>query len=126
MSIVRVPSAFGPGFSDAVVTSGPGRWIFVAGQVGADDSGVVVQGDFAREADQCFERIRLVLEKCGAGMKDVVKINAFITDLRHYPEYAKARTRAFPDSPPSSAAVQVANLLLNAHLEVDAIAFVKD
>jgi 2-iminobutanoate/2-iminopropanoate deaminase len=66
-----------------------------------------------------------VLERSGAGMNDVVRITPYLTDLADYPVYPKARGAAFAGAAPASATVQVAGLLVNARLEIDAIAVVK-
>ncbi len=124
MSKQRVDSPWGSTFCDSISFAGPGRWIFVSGQVGADETGKVVKESFAAEADQCFERIRQSLTKAGAKMSDVVKITGYVTSTEHYRDYDLARGRAFPGTPPSSATVQVAGLVEDARLEVEAIAFV--
>jgi 2-iminobutanoate/2-iminopropanoate deaminase len=125
--IERIPNPFFP-FSDAVIVTGPGHWVHVSGQVGFDDSGKpqVSEADFAREADLCFRRLREALERAGATMSEVVRINAYLTDLSLYGDYSEARNRAFGSELPSSAAVQVAGLLAGARVEVDAVAYVAD
>ena len=120
----RVPSPWGTTFCDSISFSGPGRWIYVSGQIGARENGELVNDTFADEADQCFERIRLSVEKAGAKMEDVVKITGFVTSTDHYPDYDLARGRAFAGHPPSSATVQVAGLVNDARVEVEAIAFI--
>ena len=45
--------------------------------------------------------------------------------LADYAAYSKARGAAFPTNPPASATVQVAGLLANARLEIDAVAVIK-
>jgi 2-iminobutanoate/2-iminopropanoate deaminase len=125
MGVERNPSPYGPGFSDTVTVSGPGRWIFVSGQVGADENANIVQGGFRAEADQCFNRIRQSLEAAGATMDDVVQITGFITDINAlYPDYAAARAAAFPGSVPASATVEVPALSLGARIEIQTMAFV--
>jgi enamine deaminase RidA (YjgF/YER057c/UK114 family) len=59
-------------------------------------------------------------------MSHVVKINAFVTSLDEYPAYAEARAERFGDQLPASATVQVAGLLVGAHIEIDAVAFVPE
>ena len=56
----------------------------------------------------------------------MVKINAFVTNLEEYPEYAKVRAERFGERLPASATVMVAGLLVGAHIEIDAVAFVPD
>jgi 2-iminobutanoate/2-iminopropanoate deaminase len=121
----RIPSSYSPAYSEVVSFDGPGRFVYVSGHVGVDGAtGAVPQDDHEREAELCFYHVRRSLAKAGASMSDVVRITAYLTDLESYPAFAAARAEAFAGSPPASAAVQVAGLLLGAWLEVDAIAFV--
>jgi 2-iminobutanoate/2-iminopropanoate deaminase len=78
---------------------------------------------FEQEVRATFERIRDSLGKLGAGMKHVVSIKAYLTDLGPYAVFSRIRGEFFPEHPPTSTAVQVAGLLLNAKIEIDAIAF---
>ncbi len=56
--------------------------------------------------------------------EDVVKITGFVTGTEFYPDYDIARGKAFAGFPPSSATVQVAGLVADARVEIEAIAFV--
>jgi enamine deaminase RidA (YjgF/YER057c/UK114 family) len=49
-----------------------------------------------------------------------------VTSLEEYGDYATARSERFGDKLPASATVQVAGLLVGAHIEIDAVAFVPD
>jgi 2-iminobutanoate/2-iminopropanoate deaminase len=120
----RVRSPWGTTFCDSISFDGPGRWVYVSGQIGAEEDGTIVDSSFAAEADQCFARIRSSLEKAGASMGDVVKITGYVTSTDHYADYDLARGRAFTGFPPSSATVQVAGLVAAARVEVEAVAFV--
>jgi 2-iminobutanoate/2-iminopropanoate deaminase len=126
VSIERIPTDPPSGFSDAVVTSGPGRTIHISGNVGFGDDGKVVAGGMGAEARATFANIERALAKAGAGMSDVVRITAFMTTLDAYGEYAEVRSEVFGDTLPASATVQVAGLLVGAQIEIDAVAFVQD
>ncbi|HTZ87086.1 MAG TPA: RidA family protein [Solirubrobacteraceae bacterium] len=126
MSIERLTNNPSAGFADAVATSGSGRTIYVSGNVGFGDDGKVVPGGMGAEAEATFANIERVLAQAGASFEDIVKINAFITDLDEYPAYAAVRERRFGDKLPASATVQVAGLLVGAHIEIDAVAFVPE
>ena len=78
---------------------------------------------FEQEVRTIFERIRHSLSKLGAGMNHVVSIKTYLTDLGPYAVFSRIRGEFFPKDPPTSTAVQVAGLLLNAKIEIDAIAF---
>ena len=124
MSIERIPSDFAS-YSDAVSVTGPGRWIHVAGQVGMDADGKV-EGDLATQSHATFDHIERILAKAGAEMSDVVKIGVFLTKLDDYAAFSAVRAERFGDDLPASAAVQVAGLLLDAEIEIEAVAFVAE
>jgi 2-iminobutanoate/2-iminopropanoate deaminase len=126
MSIERHTTNSASGFSDAVTTVGPGRMIHVAGNVGFGPDGKVVEGGMGAEARATFDNIERTLREVGAEMSDVVKINAFVTSLDDYAEYAEARAERFGEQLPASATVQVAGLLVGAQIEIDAVAFLPD
>jgi 2-iminobutanoate/2-iminopropanoate deaminase len=119
-----LPSAIAPTFSEALrIDTQAGSWIFVSGQVGVPlppDKGTVT---FEQEVRTTFERIRDSLGKLGAGMTHVVSIKTYLTDLGPYAVFSRIRGEFFPHDPPTSTAMQVAGLLLNAKIEIDAVAF---
>jgi 2-iminobutanoate/2-iminopropanoate deaminase len=121
------------GFADAVTTSGLGRTIHVSGNVGFGgvpgpdgQVGKVVSGGMEAEARATFACIERALKLAGADMAHVVKINAYVTSLDNYGEYAKVRNEVFGEHMPASATVQVAGLLVGAQIEIDAVAFVPE
>ncbi len=125
MSIERRPSDLGS-FSEAVVASGPGRWIYVSGMVGFGDDGRVVTGGMAAETAAAFDAIERILERAGGGLEHVVRMGVFMTDLGDYADFSRVRAERFGERLPASTAVQVADLLLGARIEIDAVAFVPE
>lgn len=114
-----------PGYSNLVVAEG--RLVVVAGQVGRDEKGQLVgAGDFVAQAEQVFENLRLCLAEAGATFLDVVKLNYYLTDIRHLPLLREVRSAAVPDEHrPASTAVQVGALFdPDFLLEVEALAVV--
>ncbi|MGD0452080.1 MAG: RidA family protein [Solirubrobacteraceae bacterium] len=126
MSIERLTTNPASGFSDAVTAVGPGRLIHVAGNVGFGADGKVVPGGMGAEARATLDNIERTLNEAGADLSHVVKINAFVTSLEEYPDYAAVRAERFGEQLPASATVQVAGLLVGAHIEIDAVAFVPE
>jgi 2-iminobutanoate/2-iminopropanoate deaminase len=126
MGIARLTSDPASGFSDAVTAVGPGRLIYVSGNVGLGPDGKLVQGGMRAEASATLDNIERILEAAGADISHVVKINAFVTSLEEYPAYASVRSERFGDKLPASATVQVAGLLMGARIEIDAVAFVPE
>jgi enamine deaminase RidA (YjgF/YER057c/UK114 family) len=126
MTIERLRTNPASGFSDAVTTYGPGKLIHIAGNVGFGPNGMVVSGGMGAEASATLDNIERSLKEVGADLSHVVKINAFVTNLAEYPEYAVVRAERFGDKLPASATVMVAGLLVGAHIEIDAVAFLPD
>lgn len=126
MSIERLTTNPASGYSDAVASGGKGRTIHVSGCVGFGDDGKLVSGGMGAEARATFDNIERALAGLGASISDVVKINAFVTSLDEYPDYAAAREERFGSQLPASATVQVAGLLVGACIEIDAVAFVSE
>jgi 2-iminobutanoate/2-iminopropanoate deaminase len=126
MSIERLVNNPGSGFAEAVTTVGPGRVVYVSGCVGFGSDGKVVAGGMAAEAAATFDNIERALTQSGADFSQIVKINAFITDLDEYADYAAVRSERFGEQLPASATVQVAGLLVGAHIEIDAVAFIPE
>jgi 2-iminobutanoate/2-iminopropanoate deaminase len=124
MSIERVSTNPAAGFSDAVTTVGAGRVVYVSGSVGFGSEGKVVEGGVGAEAAATVHNSERSLKQDGADFSQIVKINAFLTDLDEYPAYAAVRAERFGDKLPASATVEVSGLLVGAHIEIDAIAFI--
>jgi len=126
MGIQRLARDPASGFSDAVSAVGPGRLIYVSGNVGLGLDGKLVAGGMRAEARATLDNIERTLEAAGADISHVVKINAFVTSMEEYPAYASVRAERFAGALPASATVQVAGLLMGAHIEIDAVAFVPE
>jgi 2-iminobutanoate/2-iminopropanoate deaminase len=86
----------------------------------------VGEGDMKAQTRQVFENITNVLESAGSSLKDVVKINTYITDGSKFMDMLAVRSEIFADDPPASTAVVVAALAFPGLLiEVEAIAITR-
>lgn len=101
-----------------------GNTIYVSGQIAYDSNGQLVgEGDMKAQTRQVFENIRSVLESAGSGLKDIVKINTYITDGSKFMDMLAVRSEILGNDPPASTAVVVAALAFPGLLiEVEAIA----
>ncbi len=124
MSVQRFAADGGMTFSKSVVVAGQGTWIYLSGQVGLDDDGQIVPGGTEAEALKTFEHLIAAVTQAGGTAADIIRITGYLTSLDDYAGYGAARKKVFGDTLPASTAVQVAGLLLGAHVEIDAVAFV--
>jgi len=113
-----------PGYTH-VVTSPPGKMIFISGRGGAASDGTMPP-NFGAQAKNTFEDLRRCLALAGASFKDVVKINYFVTDLSNTTQIRQIRAQYLDmEHPPAATLVQV-GLAGGALLEVEAIAIVPE
>jgi 2-iminobutanoate/2-iminopropanoate deaminase len=113
------------GFAEAVISTPPGRTIHLAGNVGFDADGNIVEGIDA-QARQTFANLEATLERAGGTLDNIVKILAFIVDIDDYPGYAKVRAELFADRLPASSTVVVKGFVVDALIEIEAVAFIPD
>jgi 2-iminobutanoate/2-iminopropanoate deaminase len=105
-----LPAPVGP-YSN-VVTSPPGKLVFVAGQVALDSSGeIVAEGDIVGQTRQVMENIRVGLESAGASFADVVKIVNYITDATEFSKMASVRREYLTEPYPTSTLIEVQALM---------------
>lgn len=122
------PSTIAPprGYTHVVETTGPGRTVYIAGQLGMTPDGrfAGAPGDFRAQATQCFENIKAALAAVGGGFEHVVKITNFFVDMSHLQTFFEVRDRYVnTKAPPASTAIQIGKLAREGALfEIEAIA----
>ncbi|MGN6571250.1 MAG: RidA family protein [Pseudolabrys sp.] len=115
-----------PGYTYVVETTGPGRTVYIAGQLGLDLENKLVggPGDFAAQCEQAFANLRHALAAVGATFADVVKINNYLVDMAHIGLFRAARDKHLNmKAPPASTTVAISQLARpGALFEIEAIA----
>ena len=113
------------GYSRAVKV---GNIIEVTGTVAVDDESRLQGGDSAyAQTHFILEKISAVLEKAGAGMKDVVRTRMFVTDISRWEEFGKANGEFFGEIRPCTTLVEVAKLIAPEYLiEIEATAIIQN
>jgi enamine deaminase RidA (YjgF/YER057c/UK114 family) len=88
-------------YSHGVEVPAGKRMVLCSGQlgVGPDDS---IPEDAGAQAELCFSNIAAVLAEAGMSLRDVVRINAYVTDRAHLRAYMDVRDRLVADPPPAS------------------------
>jgi enamine deaminase RidA (YjgF/YER057c/UK114 family) len=113
-----------PGYTHVVEVNGPGRTIYIAGQLGYDGAGK--QGaDFREQATLVYENLKAAIESVGGKMENIVKLNAYLTDIRaQLPIYREVRDKFINvAAPPASTTLEISKLARDgALLEVEAVA----
>ncbi len=72
-----------------------GELVVVAGQVGARGTSELVGLDVESQTRQAFENVRTVVEAAGCSMRDVIRLQTFLTSADHIAGFMKARQEVF-------------------------------
>lgn len=75
------------GYSNGIAAEG--RLVFVAGQIGWDESQVFRSDDLVEQLRQALKNTLAVLAEAGAGPEQVVRMTWYITDKRDYLDRSK-------------------------------------
>ena len=82
-------------YSHGMVASG-GEIVVVAGQVGIGQGGEVAGGDVVAQTKQALDNVRAVVDAAGCSMRDIVRLQTFLTHAADIPGFMKARAEVFP------------------------------
>lgn len=126
------PEALGApkGYAHGVL-AGPGRLLFVAGQVGAGPDADVVAGGFVPQFERALANLLTVVRAAGGAPSDVCRLTLYATDKAAYLANLKAVGEAYRRQMgrhyPAMALVEVSALVLDdAMIEIEATAVIPD
>ena len=114
------PAPAGP-YSHAVVANG---FVFISGQGPVNPETGAMPDAFADQVRQTFKNVQTILEAAGSSLDEVVKVNAYVTDLTRFAEFNDVYKEFFQDDPPARTTVGTA--LLGILVEVDCIAAISE
>lgn len=98
------------------------RYVFVSGQLGIDKDGLIPP-DAAGQARVAFDNILAILAEAGMGLRDVVKLNAYVSAREHMRGYMDVRNALFEEPYPASTLMIVAGFTRPEFVvEIEAIA----
>ena len=105
-------------FCHAVRANG---FLFLSGFTASDTP--AENGDIIAQTESTLDQIKSLLEAEGAGLKDVVKVTVYVTELDKLQEIHDVRFRYFGDTLPASTLVQVVSLVRpSLKIEIEAVA----
>jgi 2-iminobutanoate/2-iminopropanoate deaminase len=118
--------------SPEVSEPAPGTWsnclkvgntVYVAGLTARDKQLKAIGGGEYEQARLIFEKIQHLVTAAGGSMRDVVKINMFLTRIQHREEVWRARREFFEGAFPVATLVEVSALAQPEILvEIEAVA----
>jgi enamine deaminase RidA (YjgF/YER057c/UK114 family) len=118
-----------PGFSNGI-DAGPGRTVFVAGQIGRDPGGDVAE-DFAGQFEKSLANVIAVVAAAGGRADHICRLTMYCTDKDAYlaatSDFADIWHRTMGKHFPTISLIFVADLLqTDAHIEIEAVAVISE
>lgn len=104
-----------------------GDLLFISGQVGIDPKTSTLSSEsFEQETKQVMENLKSELEKHGLTMDDVVSTIIYLKDMNNYQRLNQVYGGYFSSRFPTRTCIAVANLPVNASVEISAVAEFKN
>lgn len=118
------------GYSNGVRVPSGRDLVFVAGQVGWDETGRIVSPEFPAQFERALRNCLTVVEAAGGSAGDVVRLTMYCSDRHAYAsrleEVGAAYRRVMGGHYPTMSLVEVAGLLEEgAQIEIEAIAAIE-
>ncbi|MDF7676435.1 RidA family protein [Neisseriaceae bacterium ESL0693] len=112
----QAPAAIGA-YSQAIKID---NTVYLSGQIPLDPHTMqLVSEDFAEQAHQVFKNLRAVAKAAGGELNQLVKVNAYLTDLDHFSALNEIMAQYFDAPYPARAAIGVNSLPKGALVEIE-------
>ena len=96
--------------------------MYLSGQIPLDPQTMQLDNaSIEAEIERVFRNLAAVASAAGGSLGDVVKLNVYLTELKHVPVVNEIMARHFSEPYPARAAVGVRELPRGASVEMDAV-----
>ena len=99
-----------------------GDFVYVSGQVPANEAGEIVAGGIEVQTRQVMENIKRVLALAGCTLDDVCKTTVWLHDARDFGAFNRVYLEHFSGNKPARSTTE-ARLMVDARVEIDAVAY---
>jgi reactive intermediate/imine deaminase len=113
------PQAIGT-YSQGIRVSG-GDTIYISGQIGLEPSTMQMVEGIENQIHRVFQNLTAVAAAGGGSLRDIVKLNVYLTDLSNFQRVNEIMVQYFSTPYPARAAIGVSALPRNALVEIDAV-----
>lgn len=120
IATTNAPAAVGP-YSQGMEAGG---FVYVSGQLPLNPETMkLIEGDIKAATKLCLENAKAILSQAGATFNQVVKVTVYLKDIKQFADMNSVYAEYFTEHKPARAAFEVANLPLNADVEIEMIAY---
>ncbi|MFE4430715.1 RidA family protein [Peribacillus butanolivorans] len=117
----NAPQPIGP-YSQAVLSKGI---LYISGQLPLNPNTNKLAIGIEDQTKQCLENLKHILREKGLEMNSVLKTTIFVTDLSDFQTVNEIYAEYFSKPFPARSTIQVAELPMNAMIEIELMAEVK-
>ncbi|MFS8086682.1 MAG: RidA family protein [Acidobacteriota bacterium] len=115
------------GYSNGVLTGAGGRLLFVAGQVGWDETQKIVSSELVEQFDRALANVITIVTEAGGKPEQIARLVIYVTDKNEYKAHMKEIGERYRGHLgrhfPAMVLVEVKGLLEDAaQVEIEAIA----
>jgi reactive intermediate/imine deaminase len=119
----HAPVAIGT-YSQAVKA---GNTVYISGQIPlVPDPMELISGDIGRQIEQVFKNLGQITKAAGGNLKDIVKLNIYLTDLDNFAKTNEIMSHFFDEPYPARIVIGVNALPRHSQVEVDAVMVISD
>ncbi len=113
-------------FAQATSAPASGTLVFISGMTARTrDGGIAGVGDVAEQTHQVCKNLKAAVEAANGTLDDIVRVDVFVQDIRHFDEIHEVRRQYFTGIAPASTMVEVSKFVRPEYLiEINAIAVV--
>jgi reactive intermediate/imine deaminase len=99
-----------------------GDFVYVSGQVPADEKGEIVQGGIEVQTRQVMKNVSAALALAGCTLEDVCKTTVWLQDARDFGSFNRVYMSYFGAGKPARSTTE-ARLMVDARVEIDVVAY---
>jgi reactive intermediate/imine deaminase len=96
--------------------------VFVSGQIPADKEGNIIKGTIEEQTEAVFANLEAVLKASNSSFNKVVKVNAFLADMKDFARMNAVYEKYFSSHKPARSCVAVRELPKGVDVEIECIA----
>jgi 2-iminobutanoate/2-iminopropanoate deaminase len=113
-------------FAQATSAAATGRLVFISGMTARNQQGGVTGiGDITAQTHQVCQNLQAAVEAAGGTLEDIVRVDVYVSDIRHFDAIHEVRRQYFTGVAPASTMVEVVKFVSPHYLiEINAIAVV--
>jgi reactive intermediate/imine deaminase len=99
-----------------------GDFVYVSGQVPANDAGEIVSGGIEAQTRQVFVNVAKALALAGCTLDDVCKATVWLADARDFGSFNRVYMEHFKNGKPARSTTE-ARLMVDAKVEIEVVAY---